>query len=640
MNKKFLTGSGLALAIVLFFSVNVLSNVTLKSARLDLTENQLFTLSEGTRNILQSLQEPITLRFYLSKQLATSLPGINSYAIRVQELLEEFEQAAEGKLTLLVIDPEPFSEEEDRAVGYGLQGVPVSSTNTLFYFGLVGTSSVDEEEVIPFFQPDREEFLEYDLAKLVYQLDHPTQKVVGLLSTLPLDGAPPNPFMPGGGGQPLMVMDQIRQLFDVQTLEPDVTEIPETIDVLMIVHPKHLSEGTLYAIDQFVLRGGRALVFVDPHAEADRGTPNPQNPMAALQEPKHSDLKKLFTKWGVTLTPGKVVGDLPLAKKVNFRRQSRMQVVDYPVWIDLPPTHLNHEDIVTGHLPNLTLATPGILTKIEGSTTELIPLVQSDKAAMQIEASKLRFMSDPSSLLRTYKPEDRMFILAARLTGTVETAFPDGPPEPPASQDNTGNGDKKAPEPSTHLTKSQEPINVIIIADTDMLQDRFWVQVQTFLGQRIGFPTAGNGSFVTNALDNLTGSNDLISIRNRGSFSRPFTLVRAIQQEAEQRFRQKEQQLQERLKTTEQKIQELQRNKPESGSLILSPAQQEEMARFRQELVQTRKELRAVQHALQKDIAGLESLVKFVNIGLMPLLITVGGVGLSLYRMKRRKPSQ
>ncbi|NKB82411.1 MAG: hypothetical protein GKS05_11090 [Nitrospirales bacterium] len=642
MNKKMLTSSGIVLALTLFFSVNVLSNMVLKSARLDLTEHSLFTLSDGTRNILRTLDEPITLRLYLSKKLATSLPGINSYATRVEELLEEFEQAAGGNLTLFVIDPEPFSEEEDRAVGYGLQGVPVTNGNTLFYFGLAGSSSTDKEETIPFFQPDREEFLEYDLAKLVYQLAHPKQKTVGLISSLPLDGGPTNPLMPGGGGgQPVMIMDQIRQLFEVQTLQTDITDIPESVDVLMIVHPKHFSDPTLYAIDQFVLKGGRALVFVDPHAESDRGTPNPMNPMAAMQAPKNSDLSKLFTAWGVELTSGKVVGDLPLARKVNFRNQSRMQVIDYPVWIDLPPSHLNQEDIVTGQLPNLTMATAGILQKTKESTTELIPLIESDTAAMQIDVARLQFLTDANSLLRSYHPEDERFTMAARLTGSVKTAFPNG--QPSSKKDDDPNALVSKDEnlnTNTHVTESHEPINVIVVADTDLLQDRFWVQVQSFLGQRIGFPTAGNGSFVTNALDNLTGSNDLISVRNRGSFSRPFTHVRAIQQEAEQRFRQKEQRLQERVKTTERKLQELQQKDPEGGALILTQEQQEEIALFRENLLQTRKELRAVQHELQKDIESLEGIIKFMNIGLVPLIITGSGLAFSAYRIRRRNPSR
>ena len=635
MNIRLLTGSGLAVAVVLFFTVNVLSHVAFRSARVDLTEQRLYTLTEGSRNILQGLDEPVTLRLYLSKKLAVELPGIQGYTNRVLELVQEYEQTAGGNLILHVIDPEPFSEEEDRAVGYGLQGVPLDQGNTQFYFGLVGTNATDDQELIPFFQQSREEFLEYDLTKLVYRLGNPKQKVVGLLSTLPLDGGPQMPFPQAPGSAPWMIMDSIRELMEVKVLDKAVTEIPEAVDVLMVVHPKQLGEPTLYAIDQFVLRGGRAVVFVDPHSEADRVLPNPQNPMG-MQAPRHSDLGRVFDAWGIELVDEKVVGDLPLAKKVNFQKQARMMVADYPVWIDLAPRQLNAEDVVTAKLPNLTMASAGILRKKEDSETEWTPLAETDDQAMQIEAARLRMMPDVEGLLRDYRPEGETLTLAARLTGKVKTAFPDGRPEA-ADADPPGNpGDDKASKHPPHLAESADPINVIVVADTDMLQDRFWVQVQNFLGQRIGIPTSANNDFVTNALDNLTGSHDLISVRNRGSFSRPFTLVRAIQQEAEMQFRQKEQVLQQRLKETERKIQELQSRKEDQTTVILSTEQEAALDGFRQELVATRKELRNVQHELQKNIESLENIVKFLNIGLMPLVIAVGGVVFSAYTMRRR----
>ena len=429
MNIRLLTGSGLAVAVVLFFTVNVLSHVAFRSARFDLTEQRLYTLTEGSRNILQGLDEPVTLRLYLSKKLAVELPGIQGYTNRVLELVQEYEQAAAGNLILHVIDPEPFSEEEDRAVGYGLRGVPLDQGNTQFYFGLVGTNATDDQELIPFFQQSREEFLEYDLTKLVYRLGNPKQKVVGLLSTLPVDGGPQMPFPQApGGSAPWMIMDSIRELMEVKVLDKAVTEIPEAVDVLMVVHPKQLGEPTLYAIDQFVLRGGRAVVFVDPHSEADRVLPDPRNPMG-MQAPRNSDLGRVFDAWGIELVDGKVVGDLPLAKKVNFQKQSRMMVADYPVWIDLTPRQLNAEDVVTAKLPNLTMASAGILRKKEDSETEWTPLMETDDQAMQIDAARLQFMPDVEGLLRDYRPEGETLVLAARLTGKVKTAFPDGRPE-------------------------------------------------------------------------------------------------------------------------------------------------------------------------------------------------------------------
>ena len=636
MNKKVLTGSGLIMAAVLFGVFNMVSNAAFSSARFDLTEHDLYTLSEGTKNVLKSLSEPITLRFYLSKALATGLPGIKSYATRVQEMLEEYAQVAGDQLYLEVIDPEPFSEEEDRAVAFGLQGIPLDGGSTQFYFGLAGTSSTDELEVISFFQPEREEFLEYDLTKMVHTLANPKKKVLGLLSTLPIDGSGGMPFMAQqGGGQPWLILSHIEQMFEVKKIETTATTIPEEISVLMIVHPKSLSEATLYAIDQYVLRGGHAMIFVDPLAESDSGGGNPMNPMGG--GPRNSDMPTLFGAWGLELVKGQVLGDLPLAKKVQVQLQNRLQVVDYPVWIDFRQDHFSDKDIVTAQVPSITVASAGIIRKKGETGTTVEPLIQSDEAAMQIEASRLSVMPDVSGLLNSYRPEGEKFSVAARVTGTVKTAFPEGKPQAEANaSENPDMSSEAETQTKDHLTESKDSINVIVVADTDILQDRFWVQVQNFFGQRIGIPNSGNGTFVTNALDNLTGSNDLISVRSRAGYSRPFTLLRLLQQEAEQRFRQKEQVLQEQLKATERKIQELQSQKPEGNAMILSVEQQEAMGQFRKELLQVRKELRGVQHELGKNIESVERWVKFINIGLVPLLIGIVGVWISSSGIRKK----
>ena len=607
MNKNILTSSGLFMAIALLLAINIISDVTLKSMRLDLTDSQLYTLSDGTKNILKNIDEPITLRFYLSQKIATSLPSINTYAVRVRELLEEYQRIAADNLKLMIIDPEPFSEAEDSAEAYGIQGIPVDDNNTIFYFGLAGTNSTDEEEIIAFFSPNRAEFLEYDLTKLIYQLSNPKQKVVGIMSTLPV--------------QDWMIVEQIRQLFQVQTIEIDVETIPEEIDVLMLIHPKEFSETTLYAIDQFVLKGKRAIVFADPYSEVYEPPTDPQNPLAAMQATRNSELSQLFDAWGLELVSNKVIGDLRTAQKVQVRNGSRAVIINYPVWMDLDNAqYFNQTDIVTGKLGNIVLATPGALVEKGDVSTEFIPLIETGEKAMQIDITKLGMFSAPEDLARDFKPEGK-FTLAARITGKVKTAFPDGNPN---SEDNT-----------QHIIESTVPINLIIVADTDILEDKFWVSVQNILGQRLAMPHAENGTFITNALDNLAGSNDLISVRNRGNFARPFTRVQAIQQEAEQRFREKEKELQARLEQTEQKISSLQNKKQDSNDLMLNIAQQQEIASFRGEKIKIRKELRNVQHELQKDIERLETQMKFINIGLMPLLIVFLGILLSIFGRRR-----
>lgn len=631
MNKKILTTTGLLIAIALLLAVNITSDSLFRAARLDLTANQLYTLSEGSKNILAKLEEPITLRLYLSEKLATTLPGINSYTVQVKELLEEYQRIAGDKLKLLIMDPEPFSEEEDRAEGYGLQGIPTDNTNDTFYFGLAGTNSTDEQEVIPFFSPNRAEFLEYDVTKLIYQLTKPKKKVVGIMSSLPLQGDA-TPFTQGGN-EPWMILDHIRQLFEVRHLETTLTEIPKEVDVLMLVHPKNLSDSTLYAIDQFVLKGGRAIVFVDPYSEADQPPMDKNNPMASLQAPRNSDLTKLFDAWGIELVPNKVVGDLKTAQKVQVRKGASTMVVTYPVWMDLSEDqYFNKEDIITAKLGNIIMATPGALVKKGEVPTEMVPLIESGNQAMEIETSKLGFFAQPDSLARDFKPEGK-FTLAARITGKVKTAFPEGKPKEEKKKT-----DEPLPPPTDkpHLTEAAEPINVIVVADTDLLEDKFWVRVQNFVGQRLALPYANNATLVSNALDNLSGSNDLISVRNRGSFARPFTRVEAIQQEAEQRFREKEKELLAKLQETDQKIRALQSKKPEDNKLMLSIEQQREVEGFRNEKIKTRKELRNVQHELHKNIARLETKMKFINIGLIPLLIGIGGITISFLNRRRK----
>ncbi|MBE9562324.1 MAG: GldG family protein, partial [Proteobacteria bacterium] len=503
MNQKILTTTSLIVAVVLFLAVNIVSKELFSSARIDLTEGKLYTLSEGTENILKNLEEPITLRFFLSEKLATSL-SINSYAERVKDLLVEYKRIAGGNIKLITIDPEPFSESEDQAEGYGLQGVPIDDSNTTFYFGIAGNDSTNNENVIPFFSPNREEFLEYDLTKFVYQLAYPKQKIVGLMSTLPMQGATSaSPFVPqNSGSQAWMIVDHIKQLLEVKTVATDVDAIPEDIEVLMIVHPMGLSDKTLYAIDQFVLNGGRAIVFADPYSEVYEPVTDPKNPFAAMQAPRNSDLTKLFDAWGIEIA-AKVVGDLQTAQKVQMQKGSKMSVITYPVWMDLNgEQYFNTDDIITGKLGNVVMATAGNIVKKGEVATKIDPLISSGAKSMLIDVAKLGLMSEPDSLVRDFKPEDK-FTLAARITGSVKSAFPDGKPKAEEAEESEGD-DKVDNSTAKHIAESVNPINVIVVADTDILEDKFWVRTQNMFGQRIAIPHAANATFVSNALDNLT----------------------------------------------------------------------------------------------------------------------------------------
>jgi len=617
-------------------------------------------LSDGTRNIIRALDEPITIRFYLSERPARNLPRVNSYAQRIKSLLVEYERASDGMIEVRFIDPEPFSEEEDRAVGYGLSGVPLEGGEETLYMGLVGTNTVDDEDIIPFLSTSRETFIEYDITRMVYNLSNPELPTVGLMSDLPINGMGPHAALQGASAPPWVVMDQVNELFDVQDIPTDATEIGENIDVLLLVHPKSFGDATLYAIDQFVLSGGRVLLFVDPHSESERAAPQA---MPMLPQTRGSELGKLLEAWGVESDPGKVVGDLQLAAKVRMQRGQKVLTIDYPVWINAIPEVFDPDDTVTADLGNITFGSAGYLQPLENASTRFLPLiVTSDEAALFDAQRLLDPNADPQELLRDYVPIGHPMTLAARIEGAVESAFPDGPPagEPPPGRadtaagegqtdgqddgqddgqgDGQGDGSENAlSEPREHLSKSSEDVNIIVIADTDVLADRFWVQVQELLGNRIAIPTAANGAFVVNALDNLVGSNDLISVRNRGSFIRPFRRVNEMRQKAELEFRAKEQELIRRLEETEQRLVELEEVKQGGDSLILSPEQQEELVRFRQEKVAIRKDLRDVRHNLRREIENLDTRLKFLNIALIPILIGIAGLAAGLWRIHRRK---
>ena len=630
MNKQRISLAGLAVALVLFFAVNMASSALLRGARLDLTENGLYTLSEGTENILATMDEEVTLRFYFSRSLATDYPDLKRYAQRVVELLEEYTSRAGARLRLYVSDPEPFSEEEDRAVAYGMQGVPVNAAGELLYFGLSGTNSTDEEEVIPFFQVRREEFLEYDLTKLIYNLAFPEKKVVGLLSTLPIEGGPFNPMNPRAIPVPWLIVDQIRQAFEVRTLRATATEIPAEVDILMLVHPQGLSPQLLYSIDQFVLGGGRLLAFVDPHCEAQQVPQDPNNQLAALTADRTSDLGPLLAAWGVELSQQKVVGDRLNAQRVVMGNQP----VEYVAWLRLGEGEVNSDDPVTSNLTKeINMATAGALRALPGASTSFTPIIETSSESMEIDRLQIALQPNPTSLLESFLPGGSPLTVAARVSGPATSAYPDGPPEGAPESEDAPAEEEAVP----HRATSEQDINVVLIADADMLQDRWWVNVQNFFGNRIAIPSANNADLVINVLDNLSGSNDLISLRSRARFNRPFDRVAEIRRVAEDRFRNKEQELEQRLRETEEKINELQSQK-EGGvsAIILSPEQQAEIEAFRAERLDTRKELREVKHQLKKDIERLGSQLKLLNIFVLPLVLPALIALLAMMRSRAR----
>ncbi len=646
MNRSLTAILALICAAVLFVGINVIADKTLRSARIDLTQQRLFTLSDGSRTTLAKIDEPITVRFYYSKRLGTEIPTYALYAQRVRDMLEEYVSLAKGKIRLEILEPVPYSAVEDRAVAFGLQGVPIDQGGEQVYFGLAATNSTDDQQVIPFFQPERERFLEYDLTKLIHSLAFPKKTVVGLITALPVEGDI-MAAMQGRPMQPFAIIEQLRQLYELRTIGSDLDKISPDIDVLMVIHPQNLSDKTQYAIDQFVLGGGRALVFVDPNSEIQQSRPSQFNPPGS---PAGSNLDKLFAAWGLQMVPDAVAGDRFAARKVNAGSASRVQAVDYVAWLNLRSANFAKDDTITADLGQINMATSGILQQRDGAKTKFEPLIQTSPAAMKIAAEKFQGpIPDVVGILNSFKPENARFTLAARITGEVQTAFPDGPPKPPEKKDDKTDEkpeDKSAAAPAAdaakaeapkdpQLMQSKQPINVVVVADTDILDDRLWVQSSDFFGQRVTVPIANNGDFVANAVEALAGGNDLITLRSRGTSARPFEVVQNIQRDADSRYSAKEHELQDKLKATEAKIKDLKSDK--SGNVQLTSEQTASLEGFRREMLQTRQQLRDVQLALNQEIDRLKARLQFFNIALIPILVGIVAVIVGITRLHRRK---
>ncbi|MSR14025.1 MAG: ABC transporter [Gammaproteobacteria bacterium] len=624
MNRTQVTTSFL-IALALFIGCNIVANETLTSQRLDLTSNQLYTLSDGSRSIVKMLDESVTIRLYFSAKQFADIPQYLTYGKRVRDLLEEYAANSDGKLNLSVIEPESFSEAEDQAVGYGIQQLPLSASGDMGYLGLVGTNTTDQELAIPYLNPEREDALEYEITKLIYNLANPRKRVIGLVTDLPVLGGAPDP-QTGQPGQAWASFEMLKEFFEIKALARDLVKIEDGIDTLLIVHPKDLPRKTLYAIDQFVLGGGKAMIFIDPLAEEDRPTQDQNNPMAM---PKvDSNLPELLAKWGVTMAADQVAGDLDSAVRVSANSARGPQEINYLPWLQLFSDRLNRDDFVTNQLKNINVGSAGVLEHGKDAKITFTPLLTTGPHSGLIGRDSIFFVRDPAGLLSNFKADKANLVLAARLFGAVDTAFPEGQP--------LDEEEKSAPGNPNHLNASKAPINVIIVADTDILADRFWVRVQRFLGMQVPNPFANNADFLINAVDNLGGNDDLISLRSRGEYSRPFEVVNQIQREAEAQFRDREQALQAKLKETESKLQALQTKPEGGGEALLSAEQRKEIELFRGEQLKTRKELRSVQHDLQKNIERLGTLLKFLNIGAIPLLLSVFAIGASLYRARRR----
>ena len=617
-NRSLVSVSALVLLAILFVALSILSSVFLKGMRFDLTENSLYTLSDGTHNILQSMDEPVTLTLFFSEDVSRDLPQFRSYARWAGEMLEEFEANSDGMLTLRRVDPRAFSPQEDQAAQYGLQSVPVGNAGEVLYFGLVGTNTLDGQQVMPFLQPDKEKFLEYDLARMVSSLSHPRHKRVGLISSLDMtpDYDPAVPRIP----ENWVIYQQLEQLFDLQEIPANTELLPTDLDLLVLVHPKDFSESMLYQIDQYVLHGGRLMVFMDPLAEADTGG-DPNDPTSRMNAGGSSSLAPLLTAWGVEFDAGKVIGDRVYALQVNIG--AGQPPARHLGILSVTGDGMNATDVASADLEVVNFSSSGWLAPIDGAQTNFEPLVESSNSAAPIAASKLRFLTNPQDLDKDFVATGDHYALATRVTGQVSSAY-EQPPE-------------GFTEDTHRIDSGDAGIHVVLFADTDLLTDRLWVQKQNFLGQTVANSFADNGTLVVNIADQMLGSNDLIAIRARSSTSRPFDRVEALRLTAEAQFRDTEERLQAELAETELTLTEMQSARQDGELTVLNIEQQGELQRFLDRKLEIRTELRQVQHDLTRDIELLGIRLKFINIVLVPVVIIIVALVLGQYRRKRRE---
>lgn len=610
MSRLYSAPIKLSLVAVGFLLLTMISQQFFSSARIDLSQGGMYTLSEGTQNIVSSIDEPLTLSLFFSDTVSRDLTGLRAYATQVKDLLREFELAAQGKINLEIVDPEPFSEEEDQAAAYGLQGIPINGGDDL-YFGLVGTNSQGDAEVIAFLQPDKEAFLEYDISKLIHGLVVREKPKVAILSSLPVHS---ELDMQTFQTTPAwVIIEQLEQLYATQKITVEDEMLPDDIELLLLIHPKGLSDSMLFAIDQFVMRGGRLIAFLDPLAEQEQlGS----NPMMAMPPSAGSDLNALTRHWGVTLRENQVVLDAQAALSVSG---SGGQAVRHLGILGLDSSHFGSNDITTASLETINISSVGVFDIDPSSTSNISTILSSSDYASTTDALRIQMLSDPQELLNEFAATGERYSFAVKISGPAQTAYPD-----------------RVSESIDGFVSAAENINVMLVADTDLLSDRMWVQVQNFFGQSVVTPWANNGDFVINAVDNLVGSNDLISIRSKGKFSRPFNVVLNLRRDAEASYLASANDLQAQLEATEAKLAALQSPTDASASLSVTPEQEAALVQFQDEKLRIRKELREVRHQLEKDIQALGTTLKLINIIMMPLLIIAFMLFLNLIRTSRR----
>ena len=572
---------------------------------LDLTEGKLYTLSPGTKKILHNLQAPVKLKLYASRGESVPVP-LRGFTQRVADLVSEMRKEARGKLEVEMLDPKPDSEIEDAAQLDGIEPQQLTSGES-FYLG-VAVSQLDRKQTLPTISPQRERLLEYDLVRAVARISSPERPKVGLMAGLPVMGEKFNPYT-RQSSEPWVLASELKREFDVKEVPLTAKEIDKDIGVLLVIHPRDLPPEGEYALDQFVLRGGKLIAFVDPYAYFDQGPSMPGMPPM----PSSSTLPTLFKAWGIEMNPDKVLSDVVFGSGGGQRYT--------PTVLSLNRTAFSRDDVVTSSIETLLFAFSGAFDVKPVDGLKMTSLVRSSPNSMLVDNADATKAGDEAT--RRFQPSGKSLPLALRLTGTFKTAFPDGLVV------------EKKPVPNTPAIKQSEKENsVILVADVDLLADGAAVDVQEVFGRKIIVPSNGNLALALGMVEQFAAGDELIGLRSRTASFRPLTVVRELEAEAQKQYFGKIQALEDELQKTTAKLQALQKSQGSKAGQIMTPEQQAELERFRKTVAESRIALKEVRKNLRQDAESLVFWTKVVNIALMPILVALAGLVLFLIRRR------
>jgi len=606
--------AGVGLAFVAITGLNLLFSPV--RARLDLTADGLHTLSEGSRKILSKIDSNVEVRLYVSRGENRMPSAIKNYAQTVEDLLQEFRAASGGKITIKRLDPEPDSDAEDTAKLDGIEPVSLGQMGgDPIYFGMA-VSLAPETKAIPFLSPQREKLLEYDIARVISQVIATNKPVLGVMSPLPVLGGPAmNPMMMQMGRQPQqqqpwITFSELKRDFTVESVPMETDTIPDKIQVLMVVHPKDISEKAQYAIDQFILRGGKLIAFLDTQCITDNRNPNPMG----MNLGGGSSLPKLLEKWGIGLDTSKVVADRTFSRELQGR-DGRPQPV--PAFLFLNADGVNRDDAVTGQSDNLWLPFAGGFTGKPAEGLKADVLLKSSKDSQLVDGMTSQF--NGAKILDDFAPSQTNYPLALRLSGKFKTAFPDGKP-----------GATNA----SSLKEAKSDTVVYLFGDADFLNDAYSVEVNPMLG--MAMPRNGNLALVQNLVEQASGDVNLVGARGRASVSRPFTVVQRMEGEARARYQGKIEGLNKKVEQLQSKLNDVQiKQEGNTSKIILTKDQQDAISNFKKQQIEARKDLRKERRNLDVDVKNLENQVKWLNIAAMPLLVSAAGIALAIARKNR-----